>query len=472
MRLFYLMFALLFLNSFIFSQEDLKSYSVDVLHRLNIKPTPGEYTVHNIQHDGKLLTVLVNNTKGNYCFHRFGEYVITEKTCPYPALLRANREFSFYCLEPLKFFVFKYGKTAKSCKLMKDFTDPEFVKHLEKEDFSKKGIDVDNVFDLNLDKEYKINTVIQVSDYSDGMAAYKSLALKKEWGYVDREGNIVCEAKFKTAKPFKEKFAAVQLGNDLWGYLNTKGKIAHHAQYKDARDYSNGYAAVKNAKGMWGFINKEGKRVINFKYKDVGDFSEGFAPVKLETEDTSVKKKKKKGKKKKKKMVFKWGYIDTTGKVVIEPSFEVAGKFKDGYAIASPEWLFGYIDKTGEYAIKPHYLEVKDFSEQKAAVLPDPSRTSHLKGKYRWGFLDGSGNKMIEYLFEDVQSFSEGKAAAMRDMLWGYVDVSGKFKIAPKFDYVTPFKNNVALVVFQGQWRYISKDGDFLFKDKEQEQRE
>ena len=463
MRLFQLLLVLTFLNVDLLAQTELNEYSLDVLHRLRIKPTPGEYSVHNVEHNGKMLTVLVNNTKGNYCFHQFGEYIITEKTCPYPALLRANREFAFYCLKPFHFFVLKYGKTAKSCKLMKDFTDPEFVKFLNKEDFSKKNIDVEDVFDLNLDKEYKFNTVIQVSDYSDGMAAYKSLSLKTKWGYVDREGNVVCKPKFKTAGKFKDKLAAVQLDNDLWGYLGVDGKMAHFAQYDDAKDYSNGYAAVKNNKGLWGYINTSGKRVVNFQFLEAGEFSEGVAPVRI----LSIKRVKK-GKKRKNVKVIKWGYIDTTGKVVIEPKYEIAGKFKDGYAVASPEWLFGFIDKTGEYAIKPHYLEVKEFHEQKAAVMPDPSRTSHLKGKYRWGFLDGTGTKLVEYNFEDVQSFSQGLAGAMRDMRWGYIDVSGKYRIPPNFEYVTPFKNNVALVVFEGQWRYISRDGEFLFKDKDE----
>ena len=70
--------------------------------------------------------------------------------------------------------------------------------------------------------------------------------------------------------------------------------MAHFAQYDDAKDYSNGYAAVKNNKGLWGYINKSGKRVVNFQFLEAGEFSEGVAPVRIK----SIKRVKK-GKKRK-----------------------------------------------------------------------------------------------------------------------------------------------------------------------------
>ncbi len=50
----------------------------------------------------------------------------------------------------------------------------------------------------------------------------------------------------------------------------------------------------------------------------------------------------------------KWGFIDKTGKVVIEPQFDDAWLFREG-GLASVKIgdKHGYIDKTGKYVWEP-----------------------------------------------------------------------------------------------------------------------
>jgi hypothetical protein len=51
----------------------------------------------------------------------------------------------------------------------------------------------------------------------------------------------------------------------------------------------------------------------------------------------------------------KWGYIDTSGKMVIEPQFKDALFFSGGLANVSPptdeeiRGIWGYIDKSGKF---------------------------------------------------------------------------------------------------------------------------
>ena len=55
----------------------------------------------------------------------------------------------------------------------------------------------------------------------------------------------------------------------------------------------------------------------------------------------------------------KWGYIDKSGKIVIEPQFDDASSFSEGlaavclgdYCPLRGKW--GYIDKSGEYVWEP-----------------------------------------------------------------------------------------------------------------------
>ena len=50
-----------------------------------------------------------------------------------------------------------------------------------------------------------------------------------------------------------------------------------------------------------------------------------------------------------------YGYIDTTGRVVIAPRFHAAEIFSGGLAAAREGGLYGYIDTTGRYVIPPQF---------------------------------------------------------------------------------------------------------------------
>ena len=52
-----------------------------------------------------------------------------------------------------------------------------------------------------------------------------------------------------------------------------------------------------------------------------------------------------------------WGYIDKSGKYVIEPQFSNTAGFSEGLApVQDPESeLYGYIDESGSYVIEPQF---------------------------------------------------------------------------------------------------------------------
>ena len=53
----------------------------------------------------------------------------------------------------------------------------------------------------------------------------------------------------------------------------------------------------------------------------------------------------------------KWGYVDPSGRMVIEPQFDLAVPFFDGLGLVTvgqdDDAKTGYIDKTGRYVWKP-----------------------------------------------------------------------------------------------------------------------
>ncbi len=101
-----------------------------------------------------------------------------------------------------------------------------------------------------------------------------------------------------------------------------------------------GMARVKLT-GKWGYIDRTGRIVINPQFEEAGDFSEGLARVKAGG---------------------KWGYVDRTGRFLINPQFEEAGDFSQGLARVKLGGKWGYVNRQGAVVIPPQFSEASDFS--------------------------------------------------------------------------------------------------------------
>src|SRR5436309_561676 len=73
----------------------------------------------------------------------------------------------------------------------------------------------------------------------------------------------------------------------------------------------------------------------------------------------------------------KCGYANRSGKVVIDPKFDICGLFSEGRASIKVGDKFGFIDRRGKIVVRVQYDEVFYFSEGLAAV----------KTTNKWGFV-------------------------------------------------------------------------------------
>ena len=149
----------------------------------------------------------------------------------------------------------------------------------------------------------------------------------------------------------------------------------------------------------WGFINREGVMVIPPVYDGAWDFHESLAAVKVE---------------------WARGYINTSGEIVIEPQFQYAGPFTDGKALVQLDGLWGYIRPDGSWETEPHTVEGNP-----AAVTPevpgsvpsaDPIFCEGLavmpKGR-KYGFILEDGKWAFKTTFIQAKPFNEGLAAVL-----------------------------------------------------------
>lgn len=134
--------------------------------------------------------------------------------------------------------------------------------------------------------------------------------------------------------------------------------------------------------GLWGFMDSTGRVIIEPKFREVDTFSEGLAAFKSIYDG-------------------RWGYIDTSGEIVIEPVYDAAFSFREGRAIVIVSGSYGAIDKAGEYVIEPIHKRIEGFFQGRAFILVDTS----------WMLVDENGNYVTQNSFKQVNSFREGLAS-------------------------------------------------------------
>ena len=67
----------------------------------------------------------------------------------------------------------------------------------------------------------------------------------------------------------------------------------------------------------------------------------------------------------------KWGFVDKTGKMVIEPQFADAHSFANGYAAIKKNGKWGFIDENGEIVIRAQFEDARDFNDKGNVFVKD-----------------------------------------------------------------------------------------------------
>ena len=117
---------------------------------------------------------------------------------------------------------------------------------------------------------------------------------KKQYGLIDKKGNLIMEIKYSEIWSCYEgscKFSLDELNqeNKEYGFYDIENKKELPSRWSDATFYSNGYAPVKNANKEWLFIDKEGNENKNLgRWNDAYIFIRGIAVVRKIDEGRSV----------------------------------------------------------------------------------------------------------------------------------------------------------------------------------------
>lgn len=102
-----------------------------------------------------------------------------------------------------------------------------------------------------------------------------AVAINRKYGIIDEMGNTILPAEYSYIGDFLDNRAIIDKNHKPFAFIDEQGKqVISLTQYESVREFSDGLAAVKK-NDLWGFINTTGKLVIPFKYNKVDPFSYG-----------------------------------------------------------------------------------------------------------------------------------------------------------------------------------------------------
>jgi hypothetical protein len=221
------------------------------------------------------------------------------------------------------------------------------------------------------------------------------------------------------------------------------------------------YLAFAKKGDKYGYIDTKGNWVIQPTFKDAKMFSEGLAAVKMENE---------------------YGYINKSGKFITEQIYTNALEFRDGYAIVKKAGGWGVIDTTGAAILNCEYGFIDNFScgyakvkhpqwcfvKKGGEVLKtiDFSRCesfregmARVQYKGDWGFIDTTGAYVVKAEYHAAGDFSNGFALVNRNLRIGYINKKGVLVVEPKYDFGKDFEKGRARVLLNNCWSWIDTTG-------------
>ncbi len=263
-----------------------------------------------------------------------------------------------------------------------------------------------------------------------GMVMFRSNEL---YGYYNYEGEKVINARYTKAKLFKNKRAIV-LKRDQWIFIDFEGNEFIVGKDMKLHNYSEGRALIfDKIKDRFGYIDLEGKWVVDPKFNKAKDFHEGFARVLVGD---------------------KWGFIRTNGDWLVEPKYSNAFDFQEGHARVLTENGYTFLNADGSEMELGKVDKIHDFTEGVARVI---------RGK-DVGLIDTEGNWLVEPSFESIKPKIRGYIPAAKKGLWGFIDEKGNWIIEPNYKNVAYPSEGLIPVMFKKLWGFIDENGKIVIE--------
>jgi hypothetical protein len=305
-------------------------------------------------------------------------------------------------------------------------------------------------------------TLLQLGDFVDlgeGRLRANAQAADGKWGYLDEHGQWVVEPKLDEARSFVAGVGLARARQGmLWGYVQADGTWRVKPSYESARPFIHGFALVaKHKKSDYFFIDSKGKKAFEGVFSNAHDFGHNaMAPVAQ-------------GK--------RWGYIDQTGKIVIQPQFYRAFPFnvhgvaqvkaKPTFSLGllgellgsttsdADEARYGVIDTKGNWVIKPKFEYLWNYNDDGLAWGQWQENGDDIEG-----YVDTQGELVWKTNYLNFHDLMNGLMCHHRDH-YQFYSPRGQVVIAEHSKWADSFRDAQVTIALRDTWGLLYRDGRF-----------
>ena len=249
----------------------------------------------------------------------------------------------------------------------------------------------------------------EIEEYSNG---YAVVINEGKYGYVDHSGNYNIEPTYQYAGAFGRDFGPIQDESGEWYYVDNEGN--RRMNYPDDLELEvtklgyigNGQYAVGNESTVY-FANTDGE-IVSGPYQDAGAYNEQRAVVKKDDKWylADVQRNSYRNGVAFAQIQEKYVMLNGDGKTVTTQKYQDAKCFLDDtYAAVEINGLWGFVDNQGKVVIEPVYEDALSFSNGFAAVKKDGL----------WGYINLEGKMVISPVFEDAHSMNANRLCFVKE---------------------------------------------------------
>ncbi|MCA6381249.1 MAG: WG repeat-containing protein [Cytophagales bacterium] len=178
----------------------------------------------------------------------------------------------------------------------------------------------------------------------------------------------------------------------------------------------------------------------------------------------------------------KWGFIDTSGEVIISPVFSDFICLSDDLFCfeQNNKWALYRrgVERTSDFfgslndlLAQPNIPErlwlyqgvwEEDYFSYKQGLFPCGKHQMNEPGEQApHGFKNGNGDLVIPCIYDDVMNFCGGYAMVLKDRKWGFIDPLGNLVVDFLYDKVCyGFSEGLAAVAVDGKVGFIDTNGN------------
>jgi len=256
------------------------------------------------------------------------------------------------------FFITTTG--IQNARLSSDAEEYEFMDDIEVGYVGENGIylgkDPENrIRFIDLQGIIRGKVDLDISEFGVYAEGFCPVKYNESYCYIDLDGNILVD-NLMYAGCFQNGKAVIQDAEGKWALIDTSGKVC--SQYFDEIkvDYAGRYLFGDNIivkqDETYKLYNKSLKKEVkNLNATEIDiPVLEGFVAYAADG---------------------KWGFVDSKGKVVIEPQYEKAKSFSGGLAAVSENEKWGLINVDNEVVVPYQYYDIGYVSDDGVCYVSD-----------------------------------------------------------------------------------------------------